>query len=361
MKRILHVVADAQFGGAQWYLVELARVQRARGDQVTILSGGEGPLWNEYVGVADHAVRSTAMRRTVGIGDIAALREVVRHARSIDVVHAHATKALLWCALAPDRRPFVWSAHGYDSAHAEFRRIARVPASFAKAVLARRASAISVASSTVAEKVRRAGVDPHRIRVIYTGVNTVRFGPVPPPLAQRPIVFGAAGRIVGIKGFDVFANAAARVLSAGGDARFVVYGSGPREPDLRRQITELGIADRFDVRAPTTDLPSAFAEIDVVVLPSRLDSFPLVPCEAMVAGRPVVVTRVGGLPEALDDGVQGLIVEPGDPVGLSEALMRFVQRPELIRTMGMSAHEYALRRYSWERVADEYAELYQVS
>ena len=361
MRRILHVVADAQFGGAQWYLIELARIQRARGDRVTILTGGEGPLWEQYVHVADVAVRSPVMRRAVGLADAASIWDVTRQARSHDIVHAHATKALAWCALAPGGHRFVWSAHGYDSAHAEFHRVARSPAAFAKALLARRAAAVSVASLNVAAKARRAGIDPRRVRVVYTGVNAVRFGNVPPPPSPAPVTFGAAGRIVGIKGFDVLAEAAARVLRSGRDARFVLYGNGPREQALRGQIADLGIADRFDIRAPTADLPRAFAEMHVVVLPSRLDSFPLVPCEAMVAGRPVIVTRVGGLPEAIEDGVHGIIVEPDDPVTLGDAIARFVDEPERIRAMGSAARDYARRRYDWARVADEYDELYRIS
>src|SRR5205809_7550698 len=107
--RILHVVADAQVGGAQWYLVELARVQRERGQRVTIVTGGAGPLWSNYRDVADDAIRSTVLQRSIGLNDLAASREVARLARQHDITHAHASKALLVSAIAA--APFVWSAH----------------------------------------------------------------------------------------------------------------------------------------------------------------------------------------------------------------------------------------------------------
>jgi glycosyltransferase involved in cell wall biosynthesis len=360
-RRILHVIADAQFGGAQWYLIELARVQRARGDKVTILSGDEGPLLVEYGRAADRHIQDETIRRELGPSDIAAARVVTALAREHDVVHAHASKALAACVLPPNRRAPVWSAHGYDSAHAEFGRWARAPLGLLKAMLARRASAISAASLNVAAKIVAAGVRKHRVRVIYTGVRTDRFRAVPDVDPRPPIVVGAAGRLVGIKGFDVLLTAAARVAAQGLDASFEIYGNGPKEEELRSQMRSLSLDGRARIHPATDDLPSALASMHVVAVPSRLDSFPLVPCEAMVAGRPIIATRVGGLPEAFEDGVHGLLVPPDDADALARAIASLVVSPERIAVMGRAAREYASERYRWERVADEYDELYSIA
>ena len=360
-RRILHVIADAQFGGAQWYLIELARVQRARGDRLTLVTGGEGPLLVEYEKVADELVQTAALRRELGPADIRAAWVIARIARGHDVVHAHASKALAACVLPPNRKGAIWSAHGYDSAHAEFRRSARGPLAFVKARLARRAAAISAASLNVAEKIRAAGVPADRVRVVYTGVRTDRFQAVPDVDPRPPIVVGAAGRLVGIKGFDVLVDAAASVIAAGYDARFVIYGDGPKEAELRDQIRRSSLEARFELRPATNDLPSALAQMHIVAVPSRLDSFPLVPCEAMVAGRPVIASRVGGLPEAFTDGTHGLLVPPDDPDALARAVGELVGDPQRIRTMGALARAYASERYRWERVADEYDALYRMA
>jgi glycosyltransferase involved in cell wall biosynthesis len=299
------------------------------------------------------------LRRSIGLSDIAASREVARLVQRHDVVHAHASKALLVSAMAAV--PFVWSAHGYDSAHAEFPAAAKPFADVGKAFLVRRARAVSVASRTVAAKVEAAGVPAKRIRVVYTGVNVERFGRVADIAPAETLVVGAAGRLLGIKGFDVLVEAASRVLSQRVAMRFVLYGDGPRDADLRRRIAEVGIGERFDLRPATDDLPRAFAEMDLVVVPSRLDSFPLVPCEAMAAGRPIIATRVGGLPEAFVDGVHGFLIDPGDPDALANALIGAAGDRDRLRTMGSAARAYAKERYNWGRVADEYDELYRTA
>lgn len=359
--RILHVIADAQFGGAQWYLIELARAQRSRGHHVTLVTGGDGPLLHEYELVTDELIRTGSLRREIGPGDLSAARLVAGLARDHDVVHAHASKALAACVIWPNSKRAIWSAHGYDSAHAEFRRLMRRPLGLLKAVLARRAGAISAASLNVAEKIVQAGVSRERVRVIYTGVRTARFHAVPDVDPRPPIVIGAAGRLVGIKGFDVLIDAAARVLAEGHRARFLIYGDGPKEQALRDQIRALSLEASVEIRPATSDLPSAFAQMHIVAVPSRLDSFPLVPCEAMVAGRPVIASRVGGLPEAFVDEVHGLLVPIADVEALARAIALLVGDPLRIARMGAAARTYASERYRWERVADEYDELYRMA
>jgi glycosyltransferase involved in cell wall biosynthesis len=356
--RILHVIADGQFGGAQWYLIELAREQQRRGHSVTILSGGAGPLASQYATVADRSLRNPSLKRSVGLADVAATRALAREAIEHDVVHVHASKALFLSQLPPNRARVVWSAHGYDSAHTDFQPALRPLLSWMKALLARRCGAISAASLTVASKIARAGVPSEHVKVIYTGVRSERFGVVPDVVPNAPVVFGAAGRLVGFKGFHVLVDAAARLAASQVPARFILYGSGPEESILRQRVRAHGIERTFEFRPATSDLPSALANIDVVVVPSLVDSFPLVPCEAMVAGRPVVVTRVGGLPEALIDGEHGVIVPAGDVDELAATLALLARSPERISTMGRAARTYATSRYRWERVADEYEGLY---
>lgn len=361
MTRILHVIADAQFGGAQGYLLELMREQRGRGITVTLASGGEGPLANDYASAPDHFVHLPALRRSVGPWDIVAARQLVTLARDHDLVHVHASKALFVSQLSLSPMAVVWSAHGYDSAHADFRRSVRPVLGWTKAFLARRAAAISAASSSVAQKLARAGVRPERVRVVYAGVRTERFGSVPDVAPRDPVVVGAAGRFVRFKGFHVLVDAAAQVVAEGAPARFVLYGSGGEEPALRAAIRARDLESSFEIRPATTDFPRALDGMDIVVVPSLVDSFPLVPCEAMVAGRPIVASRVGGLPEAFNDGEQGFLVEPGDVGALARAITTLVRDPERIRLMGHAARRYASERYRWSAVADAYDELYRIA
>jgi glycosyltransferase involved in cell wall biosynthesis len=361
MTRILHSIADAQYGGAQWYLLELIREQRSRGNTVTLVSGAEGPLVDEYASTPDRFIHLPSLRRSVGPWDVAAARQLVKLAGDHDLVHVHASKALYVSQLSMKPLKVVWSAHGYDSAHADFRLSARPVLGWTKAFLARRAAAISAASLSVAGKLARAGVRPERVRVVYTGVRTERFGSVPDVAPRSPVVVGAAGRFVRIKGFDVLIGAAAEVIAKGVAARFVLYGSGDEEPALRAAIRNNNLEGTFEIFQPTTDFPRALEGMDIVAVPSLVDSFPLVPCEAMVAGRPIIASRVGGIPEAFNDREQGFLVEPGDVSGLAQAIITLARDPHRIRLMGRSARRYASERYRWSAVADAYEELYRIA
>jgi len=360
-RRILHVIADAEVGGAQVYLIELAREQRSRGDDVTIATGGAGPLDGRYRETAGRYVRVPSLRRSAGIHDAFAAAAVGRLARDSDVVHAHASKALAAAVLSRPlhRRPVVWTAHGYDSAHADFDPRVRAALGRVKAALARGVSAMSVASENVRAKALAAGVSPERVRVVYTGVRQERLLAVPAP-PDGMFTVGAAGRLVPLKGFDRLVEAIGILAASGTMARAVLYGTGTEEGRLRGRIAELGIGDRFTIHPPTADLAGAFAEMHVVAVPSIVDSFPLVPCEAMVAARPVIVSRVGGLPDAFVDGVHGSVVAAGDPQALAGAIQRFAADPAATRRMGDAARVYASARYRWDRVAEEYDALYEM-
>ena len=361
MTRILHVIADAQNGGAQWYLLELIREQRARGYVITLASGAQGPLASEYARAPDRFVHLSALRRSVGLSDLVASRQLARLAQECDVIHTHASKALFISQLLPRPLRVVWSAHGYDSAHADFRSSVRPLLGWTKAFLARRASAVSAASLSVARKLERAGVPPERVRVVYTGVRADRFGSVSDVAPKVPVVVGAAGRFVRFKGFHVLVAAAARLIADAVPVRFVLYGSGAEEEALRAEIRARELEGAFEIHPATTDFPSALRTMDIVAIPSLVDSFPLVPCEAMVAGRPIIATRVGGLPEAFTDGEHGILVAPGDADALARAIATLARDPQRLQEMGRKARIYATDRYRWSRVADAYDELYRIS
>jgi glycosyltransferase involved in cell wall biosynthesis len=340
------------------YLIELAREQRAQGEDVTIATGGDGPMDEGYREVATRYIRVSSLQRRAGIHDAVAIAAISRLARDHQIVHAHASKALAAAVLSRPlhRRPVIWTAHGYDSAHADFDPRVRGSLGRVKAALARGTSAMSVASDNVRAKALAAGVAPERVRVIYTGVRQERLLEVPPP--EGPFTVGAAGRLVPLKGFDRLVEAMGRLAIKGVDVRAVLYGTGPEEDRLRELIAALAIADRFALQPPTTDLAAAFAQMHVVAVPSIVDSFPLVPCEAMVAGRPIIVSRVGGLPDALTEGVHGWVVPAGDADALAAAIERAAADPAAAHRMGLAAREYASARYRWDRVADEYEALY---
>jgi glycosyltransferase involved in cell wall biosynthesis len=179
-----------------------------------------------------------------------------------------------------------------------------------------------------------------------------------PPRAPRtpgaPLVVGSLGRLDPVKGYDVLLRALARVDGV----RAVVVGEGAARPELERLAGELGVADRVELPGWADAPSSVLPDFDVFCLPSRSEGFPLSIVEAMLAGLPVVATRVGSVAELVADGRTGLVLERDDVDGLVDALTRLRDDPALRSRFGAAGRERALEEYTVDRMARAYERLW---
>lgn len=136
----------------------------------------------------------------------------------------------------------------------------------------------------------------------------------------------------------------------------LLVGDGPLRPVLTSAASELGSAVRF--LGHRTDVPAVLAAANAFVLASDYEGNPLSVMEAMAAGRPVVATAVGGIPELITDGVDGLLVQPGSTRGLATGMLKLASNRELMSALGAAASETALARFSIEAMAKSYGDLY---
>jgi glycosyltransferase involved in cell wall biosynthesis len=218
---------------------------------------------------------------------------------------------------------------------------------------------------TVAAHLKSTLVDAYRlnraaIQVLYNGVNLHRFLPAKREDASdlrrefgigasSPVVLAAAYLVPG-KGIRDLISAAPAVVRDQESTIFVVVGDGPELEPLRQLARELGVAEAFRFPGLRSDVNRFMALADVVVVPSVYrDSAPLGAVEAMAAARPVVATRVGGLPELVADGVTGILVDPQAPQQLASALLRLLTEPGLAAAMGSAGRERAEKYYSADR------------
>lgn len=191
------------------------------------------------------------------------------------------------------------------------------------------------------------------LRAIPNFVPDVALPPPPPRPPGAPYVIGSVGRLDPVKGYDLLL----RALAALPDAHLVVLGEGAARPALAALAADLGVADRVELAGwharPRLRLP----ELDVFCLPSRSEGFPLSVVEAMLAGLPVVATRVGSVAEAVADGRTGLLVDPGDVAGLTAALGR-LRDAGLRARLGAAGRELARASFTVDRMARAYQDLY---
>jgi len=299
-----------------------------------------------------------------------ALRRAVAErlrARRYDVVHVHwlvPNAALVFDLARAHGVPLVISLHGSDVFLAERSLLARL---LGEAAL-RAAGAVSACSSDLRARAIALGARQQRIRSVPYGVDAAAFAPGTSGEALRArfgiapealLVLGV-GRLVEKKGFGVLIEAAATLPGL----NVLIAGDGSLREELRQTARALHAPVTFAGALERRDVASAFAAADVVVVPSvidragNVDGLPNTLLEALACGRPVVASAVAGIPDVVEDGVNGLLVQAGDPAALAGALRRLISDPETRTSLGRAARQSAERELTWARAAQAFEELF---
>lgn len=221
-----------------------------------------------------------------------------------------------------------------------------------------------------AQKVRRCGVPPERIRVIRNSARIEAFAQADasyreqlrqllPDATPRTRVVVAAGRLSPEKGFHFLIAAAREVLAQQADTCFVLFGEGAQRPQLEQQIQTHGLSDRFLLAGFRPDLDRLLPWADLVVLPSLTEGLPNVALEASAAGVPVVATAVGGTPEVIRDGQNGLLVPPGQPHALAQRIIELLQDPARAEQLGQTGKALMRAEFTFAAQAQAYLDLFR--
>ena len=219
--------------------------------------------------------------------------------------------------------------------------------------------------------------DASKVRYIPNGIHLPRFEPVADrnifvdefqlfkrkdiiPNIEHIVLY--AGRLASNKGLHVLVDAAVEVVDEFPGTLFLLVGEDTGMKDvLIQQMTAKGIREHFlftgHVHADSTFL-SAFSLCDVFVLPSEYEAFGIVLLEAMASYKPCIGTRVGGVPEVIEEGKTGLIVDYDDNIQLADALISLLKSEDRRRRMGVRGRERAVRHFSWDRIVEEIEKVY---
>lgn len=213
---------------------------------------------------------------------------------------------------------------------------------------------------------RQVGVRPNKLAVNY---NAVRIGPAPAVdqasarttlgLPPDAMVIGTVGRLTEQKDQRMLIDAMAQLAPRFPKLVLIIAGAGELRARLQARAERLAIADRVRFLGVRRDRDTLYAAMDVFALPSRWEGLSLALIEAMGAGRPAVATRVGGNPEVVDHGRTGLLVQPGEPMALADALGSILVDAGLREALGSSARREARERFSIERHVAELTALYR--
>ena len=200
------------------------------------------------------------------------------------------------------------------------------------------------------------GIPQRRIDIIPNGIDLSMF-PIRRDFSRARTITMVACLREG-KRIDVLIAAAARFIARYPDIQFQIVGDGPCRERLVEQASATGVLPRMRFMGHRDDVPAILSASDLFVLPSQSEASPNVVLEAMAAALPVVASRVGGIPELVDDGVTGHLVPPGNPDAVATALLDLLEHAGRRAAFGRSGRARIERQYSFDRMVAQFETLY---
>jgi len=354
---ILMVLDSLQVAGGERHAVDLACALAARGHTVAVACASGGALQHVLAQnhIAVHVLLDRAVKRRVSARFAVRLRQFLND-NHVDLVHAHmyASAAASALAVAGGAVPFMTTEHS----QAGWRGV--VNRHVSRWVLGRAGACIAVSSGIRQRLIQVDHVHPSRVFTIANAVvPAVHSGISPAGLfhGERPLV-GVVARLQPEKGVGVFLEAAIRIQRVRPDCRFVVVGDGPLRERLERRAHQLDLCDCTQFLGFREDATAIISVLDVLVVPSLSEGTPLVVLEAMMAGVPIVASCVGGIPQQIRQGHEGLLVLARDPCALAQACLALLNAPDLAQRLAYRAQQRAMREFDHGTMVDRIESVY---
>ena len=321
---VLQLLPALEVGGVERGVLDIAKGLLARGHRVSVVSAG-GPLVEPLTALGAMHYQLPVHEKSMETmwSCVPALTRLIE-TTGVDLVHAR-SRIPAWIGFIAARktqRPFVTTAHGFYVPH---------PAS---RVMVWGRTVIAPSAALGDYLVDRFRLPRQRLRIIPRGVDLAAFTFQPASGDhQGPWRIGLFGRLSGIKGHEVALRACHQLRRKQVPLKLFIAGDAPDDPQRRALdalVDELKLHDAVEWLGVRHDMPALIASVDLVVVPSTYpESFGRSVIEAQAVGRPVVASSVGALQELVRDGESGLLVRPGDPQALAEALERMIREGAL--------------------------------
>ncbi len=391
-------------GGQGVYTRYLARELLELGHEVTVFAGQPWPVLDEGVGwvpvpsldlyrpedpfripnirefksridLAEFALMCTAGFPEPRTFSWRVRRELAARPGRFDVVHDNQTFGSGLLGVMADGLPLLGTCHhpitvdrSLDLEHApNWRRRATLRRWYGFLGMQKRVARqipriLTVSSSSKRDIVEQYGLAPQQLQVVPIGVDDNHFRPHPEIARVPGRIMTTASADVPFKGLLPLVEAVAKVRTETPEAHLVVVGRLRSESPVAAAIERLGLSDavRFESGVSDERMVELYAEANVAVVPSLYEGFSLPAVESMACGVPLIATTGGALPEVVgEDGVTGLLVPPGDPSALADAIRRVLAAPDLAGRLAANGRRRVLERFTWRACASATADIYR--
>ncbi len=380
--RVMRVIARLNMGGPALHVSYLAAGLVEQGYETTLVSGtlarGESSMAFVADGLGVRVLPLAELGREISpIRDIIAATKLARLIRQErpQILHTHTAKAgtigRLAALLAGPARPavVVHTFHGHVL-RGYFDPVRTAAFRLLEKGLARVSTALIAVSPEVRDDLVRMGVAPaSKFVVIRLGIELEQRVHAQPGLREESrrqlgvtpdrFLVGWVGRMTGVKRVDDVLLGFARLREQGIDAVLCLIGDGPDREGMELRAHELGVIRHCLFLGYQEEVAPYYAAFDAVMLPSANEGTPVSVIESLAAGCPVVATRVGGVPDVVNENEDGFLVEMGDVQALGDRLADLARDPELRRRMGEAGRSRILERYAVDRLIGDVDELYR--
>jgi glycosyltransferase involved in cell wall biosynthesis len=376
--KVMRVIARLNVGGPSIHVVNLNKGLDPARFESLLVSGtenpGEGSMTDYAVnnGILPIIIPEIVGEASLKPRDLYALTKLfhlIRKERP-DIIHTHTAKAGFLGRLAGRLAGVPVIVHTYHGhvLHSYYSPLKTQILRFMERSLARLTDSIVAVSQQVKnDLVSYRIASREKITVIPLGFELEPFltcekhrGELRRELglSDDARLVGIVGRIFPIKNHRLFLDAASRLATLEPAVRFLVVGDGIQRQEMESYARQLGMEGRVIFTGWRRDLPRIYADLDILVVSSHNEGTPVSAIEAMASGRPVIGTRVGGLPDIISEGDNGFLVPPADPEALANAILRLLKDSEKAVQMGLAGRAMARQRFAVGRLISETETLY---
>ena len=354
----LHIDDQRTWGGGQSQVLHLLKGLSRGSHQAELVTFPGSPLGQraEESGIKVHPVR---MRGETDIFSARRISKIIKGG-GFDIVHMHTGHAHMLGAMAC---AFNSSPVCIVSKRVAF-PIRTGPMGMGKLKYLWRIDAYIAVCDAIRKLLVGVGVDAAKVHVVYSGVVPPRIedgSAVREELGVGPDekLVGNVGALVDAKGQQYLVEAIPLILKKAPKAKFVIVGSGRLESNLRNCASRLGVSESIFFPGFREDVAKFLAAFDLFVAPSCMEGLNNSIIEAMMVGKPVVASDVGGIPEIVEDGKTGTLVPAGDPAALAEAVVDVLNNPETAARLASAGRETALREFTTDRMINGTISVYE--
>jgi len=370
ISKILYIITQSELGGAQHYIFNLANKIPKDSYEVAVAAGGAEELFDKLEKVGIKTFHLKNLEREISlINDFKAYHQIRRVIKFFkpDIIHLNSSKAGILGALAGRKmkiKKIIYTVHGF---------VFNEPLPWLKKniyLLAEKFSAkfknklICVSKFDQQTGIKNKIAKPEKFTTIYNGIDKIKFlekkearDYLKLPLNKK--IIGTIANFYSTKGLNYFIKSAKGLVKIDKDLIFVIIGFGILKDKIETQIRENKLQENFILTGKIENAAKYLKAFDIYVCSSVKEGFPFSILEAMQAGLPIISTRVGGIPEMINNRENGILINPAEPKEITKAVSELLENKNLASKMASKAVLTVKEKFNLDKVVEETEKIYR--